>query len=111
MANVPGTSLPEVVGTGGADVVGGRGGTAVFGGRGDDTFRAAPTAAGQYLAGGSGADLYLVPAGASVVVTEGFGYQGDVVRARALDLSAPTAFVAEIDGRHLLIGDTASDTN
>lgn len=102
----------EVVGTSAGDAFVGRDEAIIFGRQGADVFTANTTlASDQWFYGGSGNDTYVVRPGTSVVVGDGFGSSGDVVRARGIGFDFEFTGFAEIDGRHLLVLDFSTFTD
>ena len=105
--------LIEVIGTAAGDAFTGRRGAVVFGRQGKDVFTTDPSISSdedQVFFGGSGADTYIIRPGASAMIGDGFGSQGDRLRSAALGFDRATTGFAEVDGRHLVILDLASDT-
>lgn len=114
MASLAPLGLIEVVGTSGADAITGRPGAVAFGREGGDVLSSDAAIAAdqddQLLFGGSGIDTYVVRAGTSVIIADRAGDPADVVRSSGIGFSLPSTFTAEIDGRHLAIFDTTSNT-
>jgi Ca2+-binding RTX toxin-like protein len=113
MALLSPLGLIEVIGTAVGDVLRAQRGAVVFGRQGNDVFttdRGISADEDQIFFGGSGSDSYVVRPGTSAIIGDGFGSGGDTLRSSALSFNSETTGFAEVDGRHLVIVDVASNT-
>ncbi|MDJ0651380.1 MAG: peptidylprolyl isomerase [Xenococcaceae cyanobacterium MO_188.B19] len=86
----------------------------VFALTGDDTLGSSanslPDGEGTtILVGGSGNDEYRLSDNSTVVILENGNSSQDIAVVESLDINGDTSFIAEIDNRHLYVGDIQSD--
>ncbi len=86
----------------------------VFALAGDDTLSSTanslPEGEGTtILVGGSGNDEYRLSDNSTVVILENGNSSQDIAVVESLDINGDTSFIAEIDNRHLYVGDIQSD--
>jgi hypothetical protein len=81
---------------------------ALYGLAGNDTLTGAGYAFTTVLVGGSGADTYKAESNAGIAILENGNSQGDIIIAKGIGIDNNNSYVLEINGRHLLFGDSDS---
>ena len=105
----------EVIGTDGFDSLTGSNFEIIYGvGDRDSLVSGTEPGAVNILVGGTGRTLYSVLADATAIIFENSGNDDDVLfttvrTGRGIDRNSDSFIVADINGRHLYIGDTESD--
>lgn len=107
-------NFTEVIGNSNDNTLNGLDLQIVFGLAGDDSLSSSvgSLAGGEettILVGGSGDDEYQIAGNSTAIIFENGNSSQDVAIATGLSINSDTSFIAEIDNRHLYVGNPESD--